>query len=393
MLKWHPLAALALALCLLLGSPAAPAEAQAWACPECGAENVDAFCTNCGARRPVGAWTCPECGAENADLFCTNCGAKRHCADMPVPQVAKKEIEIPPELEAQYGQGLRAYERKDYKTALESLLPAAEQGHPGAQVAMGMMYDYGYAVERNGEKAFEYYMMAADQGDAEGLYRVGGAYETGTGVDPSNEKARAYYWRAAELGNTSALLRLGNHFLRGLGVKLSAERAFEFYQQAVDLGDSTGYTRMAIAYEKGQGGLDEDLEAAIHYYKKALEMNPDDKQAQLFYDMLLGLAIGPAETEAPRSLTDRLRDEQASGGGGGASPVDEYSPYRPETSCTRCHGDKEITCTQCLGSTGKWVYTNSAIGGKSGQAWEDCSKCKGSGKIPCTRCGGSGKEP
>ncbi len=55
-------------------------QAGQWKC-ECGQINTDAFCTACGARKPVPAadsnvWKC-ACGHTNTTAFCTECGAKK----------------------------------------------------------------------------------------------------------------------------------------------------------------------------------------------------------------------------------------------------------------------------------------------------------------------------
>ena len=63
-------------------APIQQAAAQGWICPNCGAQNDNKFCTNCGTPRPVAAQTaCPNCGTAFADpsnppKFCPNCGTK-----------------------------------------------------------------------------------------------------------------------------------------------------------------------------------------------------------------------------------------------------------------------------------------------------------------------------
>lgn len=50
-----------------------------WKCPNCGSINEDAFCSECGTKKPqeTKVWYCPECGAKNDDMFCSECGTKR----------------------------------------------------------------------------------------------------------------------------------------------------------------------------------------------------------------------------------------------------------------------------------------------------------------------------
>lgn len=61
---------------------AAPAPADAWTCPTCGATMTGNFCHNCGSKKPEpvadGAWTC-SCGNANpaGALYCSKCGSKK----------------------------------------------------------------------------------------------------------------------------------------------------------------------------------------------------------------------------------------------------------------------------------------------------------------------------
>ena len=63
----------------MLFSTTAFAEADEWACPDCGASNTTAFCTKCGAKRPEEI-VCPNCGAkyplDSGVAFCGDCGTK-----------------------------------------------------------------------------------------------------------------------------------------------------------------------------------------------------------------------------------------------------------------------------------------------------------------------------
>ena len=112
-----------------------------------------------------------------------------------------------------------------YEKALEYFQKAADMGFADAQNALGVMYFYGYGVERSDEKAMEYYRLAADQGLGKALFNLGVAYEWGYGVDQDYEKAMEYYRQAADQGSTGALVSIGYLYDQGLGVDQSAEKA------------------------------------------------------------------------------------------------------------------------------------------------------------------------
>ena len=82
---------------------------------------------------------------------------------------------------AGFDEGLAAYERGDYATALRELRPLAEQD-AAAQFLLGLMYDEGRGVSQDYAEAAKWYRFAAEQGDADGQNLLGAAYANGKGV-------------------------------------------------------------------------------------------------------------------------------------------------------------------------------------------------------------------
>ena len=70
----------------------------------------------------------------------------------------------------------RAYEQRDYRTALKELKLLAEQGNPEAQALLGLMYNLGRGVPLDVDQAMKWSKAAADQGNAEGQCRLGSLY-------------------------------------------------------------------------------------------------------------------------------------------------------------------------------------------------------------------------
>ena len=66
---------------------------------------------------------------------------------------------------AGYAEGKRAYDNKDYSTALTELKPLAEQGDADAQYNLGAMYANGHGVKKNTVLAIQYYRMAEKKGN------------------------------------------------------------------------------------------------------------------------------------------------------------------------------------------------------------------------------------
>ncbi len=65
---------------------------------------------------------------------------------------------------ADFDDGLNAYSRGDYATALNEWLPLAEQGYAEAQYNLGLMYESGAGVAISDVEASNWYRLAAEQG-------------------------------------------------------------------------------------------------------------------------------------------------------------------------------------------------------------------------------------
>ena len=69
--------------------------------------------------------------------------------------------------------GVTAYERQDYATALRLFQPLADQGDASAQFNVGSMYAYGEGVPQNFAEAGKWFRRAADQGHATAQFNLG----------------------------------------------------------------------------------------------------------------------------------------------------------------------------------------------------------------------------
>ncbi len=83
---------------------------------------------------------------------------------------------------ADYKDGVAAYERGDYATALREWRPLARQGYADAQFSLGFLYAQGWGVPQVYTEAVRLYRMAAEQGDADAQFSLGLMYRKGQGV-------------------------------------------------------------------------------------------------------------------------------------------------------------------------------------------------------------------
>ena len=105
---------------------------------------------------------------------------------------------------ADFDDGMAAYERGDYATALKEFRPLAEQDHAGAQFNLGVMYDHGYGVPENNTEAVKWFRKAAVQGNAKAQTNLGIMYVLGIGVPKDYVKAHMWFSLAKAEGHEGA---------------------------------------------------------------------------------------------------------------------------------------------------------------------------------------------
>jgi len=135
--------------------------------------------------------------------------------------------------------GKRAYEQKDYATALKEFVPLAEQGNSAAQLFLGKMYMIGQGVLKDSDQAIKWFKASASQGNAEAQFFLGTMY-----LLPQKDIAEGVKWLrlSAEQGQQDAQLILGKAYLQGakelprdpvmadMWLRLAAKGNLEFYQ-------------------------------------------------------------------------------------------------------------------------------------------------------------------
>jgi TPR repeat protein len=138
---------------------------------------------------------------------------------------------------ADFDEGVAAYDRGDYATALREFRPLAEQGDAGAQSYLGSMYLKGKGVPEDHAEAVTWYRKAAEQGNAIAQMNLGSMYAKGKGVAQDFVEAVKWYRAAAELGNADALTNLGVMYSNGYGVPQDYVLAHMWFNLAAGRGD------------------------------------------------------------------------------------------------------------------------------------------------------------
>lgn len=92
--------------------------------------------------------------------------------------------------------GLDHYNKKDLQLAFGYFYVASEKGHIPSFFALATMYQRGYYVEQDSEKAEQCYKFAAENGISDAYCRLGAMYMLGDGVERSSQKAKSYFKEA-----------------------------------------------------------------------------------------------------------------------------------------------------------------------------------------------------
>lgn len=136
-----------------------------------------------------------------------------------------------------YSRGMAYYRSGDYPKALDLFRPAAEQGYPGAQNVIGVMYANGEGVTQSYTEALKWYRKAAAQGNYKAEYNLGALYLDGNGVPQDVTEAAKWYLKAAEQGMPEAQNDIAAMYELGVGVEQSYRKAAQWYRKAAEQGN------------------------------------------------------------------------------------------------------------------------------------------------------------
>lgn len=171
---------------------------------------------------------------------------------------------------AGFEDGLRAYENKDYTTALREWQPLAEKGNAAAQYMLGEFYRIGLGMPQDHAKAVIWLRKAADQGNADAQFSLGGMYSNGFGVRQDNTETAVWYRKAAEQGLARAQSNLGWMYTYGIGVPKDEKLAVAWTRKAAEQGDASAQATLGTMYRDG-AGVPQDFANAVTWYRKAAE--------------------------------------------------------------------------------------------------------------------------
>ena len=110
-----------------------------------------------------------------------------------------------PVLAGSFEDGVAAYERTDYETALRIFGVEAVLGNAAAQSNLGVMFETGLGTPSNFRLAVTWYQKAAEQGHADGQRNLGKMYALGIGLLEDYVIAHMWFNLAAARGAEDAV--------------------------------------------------------------------------------------------------------------------------------------------------------------------------------------------
>jgi TPR repeat protein len=165
-----------------------------------------------------------------------------------------------------------AYAKGDYATVLRLVRPLAEQGNPGAQSWLGILYFKGNGVRQDYAEALKWFRKGAEQNNVWAQVGLGMMYRSAKGVTQDSAEALKWYRKAAEQGNALAQSALGMMYRIGEGVPQDYAEALKWFRRGAEQGNAPAQYALGMMYEDGTG-VPQDYSEAVKWYHMAAEQS------------------------------------------------------------------------------------------------------------------------
>lgn len=167
---------------------------------------------------------------------------------------------------------LAAFEREDYVAALKGYEPRANAGEAEAQYRLGLMYRFGWGVEKDSVIAVRWLQRAADQLHVAAMTELGNMYRLGRGAPEDPKRAAQLLRDAAARGNGFAQLAIGRMYRAGNGVEADNVKAWAWFTLAIEnqVMDAVGH-RNEITEQMNEMQLSAARRLADEWRKKSKE--------------------------------------------------------------------------------------------------------------------------
>ena len=136
---------------------------------------------------------------------------------------------------------------RDFDEAAQCFRKAAEMGHGGAQLQLGLLFERGEGLRQDYAQALRWYQKAAALKEPHADCRLGVLYRDGLGVEKDLDKAFRLLRVGAEAGCTAAQRELG----RTCEELLNIAEALQWYRRAAESGENGSQARLGDLLSDG----------------------------------------------------------------------------------------------------------------------------------------------
>lgn len=180
------------------------------------------------------------------------------------------------------------FEAKEFNEAISYYLESAKKGNKTAQDKLcQFFYDSRQNVENLPDDIWQKVEELSEKGESYAHFILHCKYY----FDPSNKNlAFEFVKKASQKKDIPlAFLRLGTHYGWGVGTKQNHILAMHNYLKAFDLGCKEACSFIGSEYEWGTAKTQKNLDKAIEYYKKGVDLHDKRSMTRLariyFYDL------------------------------------------------------------------------------------------------------------
>lgn len=210
------------------------------------------------------------------------------------------------------------YVQEKYHEAFIIYSELAEIGDPIAQYHIGKMYQYGFGMSVNLQRAYNWFMKAANQNYDEAQFEIGLAYNNGDGIEEDKQKGLEWLEKSSEQGCLMAQFALGallygrdmkkaEHWLRKASIKghnaaqyylgIIYLHEYQNYKKAEEWLEKSAYSGLSIAqvylariYMNEDYGL-LNYTTSLFWLDKAVEKNDAEAQFLMGLHFMQGLSV------------------------------------------------------------------------------------------------------
>ena len=180
---------------------------------------------------------------------------------------------------ADIDEGITAYNKGDYATALREFSAAANTGNPAGQHLLASLYYQGHGTAKDIPRAVKLFTDAADQGYRASQANLGLMYQNGDGVRPDIQKAISYYTAASVQGDLQSTFNLGQIYRKGSGsVSPDQPKAAKYYRLASERGYLPAANEYGLLYAQGHG-VEQNYVEAYAWISLAARQQEDNSAA------------------------------------------------------------------------------------------------------------------